>query len=1039
MSFTVGFPWRALLSRSNRRYPDRTSRARARWRSILHGPDVLEDRWMLSLTPVVLDGVQCVYDNNAVDVTGDAKKGAKGICWLADADLAKSNALGGQGMTFGVSGINPDGSMTWETAVNWVSAMNSANYLGHNNWSLPGTLPIDNTNPAISLKGPEGDSFGFDCAASPLGELFYTEFGGSPGDSFATLPDTSNTSRFKNFQSYYYWSGTGAGTGKPARTLPADFSFGSGFLGTDLDIDFEFAIPEFSCDASLKSVDPSNLPNPLPANHPNANDIVQPPSVILPPPPPTMTVNPDGTIHDAALNINLLPYANLAAQTQFGGKDMTFKVAQGWNPDPKVINIYPDGLMNVDTAVAWINAMNRADYLGHNNWRLPDSPDAGVQGYYRTNTEMGQLYYTELGGQAGSTILLANSRYDTLFQNIEPYYYWSGSPTNGKGETSPSRETFSFGSGYRSDNTQYNLMYVIPVYDGPQMVTNITDSGPGSLRDVISNAHPGDTIVFDPSLAGTTILLQSPITITMPLDIEGLGADKLTISGQGATNLFIVGPYVAGTTVQGRTTTTIAGLTLDHGIAVQGGAILNNGVSLTLNSDRFTNDHALSTVAGTSATGGAVAVLANDSVGTAITVTSCQFKNDEAFAGVGTAENAEGGALSLDAGTSTELSFSVTGSSFAGDSARGGSEASFGGNSAGGAVWLSASGAQKPSFTFTSDAFTDCSADGGSGADAISHSGAAGGHGDGGAIYYRDGSSFEPSLTVQASSFTSNFAGGGDGGAGAAGDNSFGLGGNGGAGGNGVGAAIEAIFANSAKSAVTLQTDVFSSNSAGGGNGGNGGPGKATIRNGGNSSGGAGGSGGQALGGAIAVTVEGSPTSAKLLVAQCQVKANTAQAGNGGAGGGGPFGPGGEGAAASGGGLFLSSFGGPSQDTWVLRGDVIQGNIAASGNGGRGTSSPFGASGGGGSMDSSGGGVFDGFDGTLRLLGCNITNNTVADGKAGAAGGRGGAGGKSHGSGGGLYIVKKATAVEDGGTHIRNNNADHGRDVYGHIGTIRKR
>jgi hypothetical protein len=336
-------------------------------------------------------------------------------------------------------------------------------------------------------------------------------------------------------------------------------------------------------------------------------------------------------------------------------------------------------------------------------------------------------------------------------------------------------------------------MYVIPVYDGPQIVTSENDSGPGSLRQVIQDAHPGDTIVFDHSLAGKTILLDSPINITMPLDIEGLGAGKVTITGQGLSNLFVVGPYAAGTTVKGRTTTTIAGLTLDDGLAVQGGAILDNGVSLTLNSDRFSNDHALSTVAGPSAAGGAVAVLGNDSVATAITVTSCQFENDEAFAAVRSSNDADGGALYLDAGTSTELSLSVTGSSFTGDSAIGGSEASFGGNSAGGAVWLSASGAQKPSFTLTSDAFSDCSADGGSGADAVIH-GAAGGHGDGGAIYYRDGSSVEPSLTVEASSFTSNFAGGGNGGAGAAGDDNLGLGGDGGAGGNGVGAAIEAIL-----------------------------------------------------------------------------------------------------------------------------------------------------------------------------------------------------------------------------------------------------
>jgi hypothetical protein len=45
--------------------------------------------------------------------------------WLANADLAADPT-----MRFGVDGINPDGSMTWETALNWVAGMNQAHYLG---------------------------------------------------------------------------------------------------------------------------------------------------------------------------------------------------------------------------------------------------------------------------------------------------------------------------------------------------------------------------------------------------------------------------------------------------------------------------------------------------------------------------------------------------------------------------------------------------------------------------------------------------------------------------------------------------------------------------------------------------------------------------------------------------------------------------------------------------------------------------------------------------------------------------------------------
>jgi hypothetical protein len=44
------------------------------------------------------------------------------ITWLSNANLAATK-------NFGVRGINPDGSMVWTTAQNWIPAMNTANYL----------------------------------------------------------------------------------------------------------------------------------------------------------------------------------------------------------------------------------------------------------------------------------------------------------------------------------------------------------------------------------------------------------------------------------------------------------------------------------------------------------------------------------------------------------------------------------------------------------------------------------------------------------------------------------------------------------------------------------------------------------------------------------------------------------------------------------------------------------------------------------------------------------------------------------------------
>src|SRR5262245_10087777 len=93
------------------------------------------------------------------------------------------------------------------------------------------------------------------------------------------------------------------------------------------------------------------------------------------------------------------------------------------------------------------------------------------------------------------------------------------------------------------------------------MVVNTADSGPGSLRDAVAAAAPGDTVAFRPALAGKTITLTSgPVSLTKNLAVIGLGADKLAVSGNGADRVF----SVVGTTVS------LSGLTITGGLADQG-------------------------------------------------------------------------------------------------------------------------------------------------------------------------------------------------------------------------------------------------------------------------------------------------------------------------------------------------------------------------------------------------------------------------------------------------------------------------------------
>jgi len=60
-------------------------------------------------------------------------------------------------------------------------------------------------------------------------------------------------------------------------------------------------------------------------------------------------------------------------------------------------------------------------------------------------------------------------------------------------------------------------------------VTSTADSGPGSLRDAVSNANSGDTIMFNLSLPATVTLTTGEIAIAKTLTINGPGGASLPL------------------------------------------------------------------------------------------------------------------------------------------------------------------------------------------------------------------------------------------------------------------------------------------------------------------------------------------------------------------------------------------------------------------------------------------------------------------------------------------------------------------------------
>jgi hypothetical protein len=145
------------------------------------------------------------------------------ITWLTNANLSATN-------TFGITGINADGSMTWPKAIEWIAAMNAdggAGYLGYNDWRLPMVTPIDGSTFHYSFSYNGTTDIGYNISApgttyagargSEMAYMFHNNLGlagyyntsggltGCPGTPPNCLTDTGP---FSNLQYSTYWSGT---------------------------------------------------------------------------------------------------------------------------------------------------------------------------------------------------------------------------------------------------------------------------------------------------------------------------------------------------------------------------------------------------------------------------------------------------------------------------------------------------------------------------------------------------------------------------------------------------------------------------------------------------------------------------------------------------------------------------------------------------------------------------------------------------------------------------------------------------------------
>jgi hypothetical protein len=208
-----------------------------------------------------------------------------------------------------------------------------------------------------------------------------------------------------------------------------------------------------------------------------------------PEPWPLVLIPTGETVYDVVNRVTWLEEADLPALQRFG---IPLCDASGVEPC-----INRSGSMNYASAIAWVAAMNAANYLGHSNWQLPTTPFTDTScagkappgnnfGFGCDANAMGYLYYTALGVQAPNTAVPIPANRVGPFRNFQPEIYWSDSPPSSTNITD-----FSFATGSQDGGTGDDFQYVLP------MIPNKLPGTPAA-RGTGLQVNPDGQTIYDP-------------------------------------------------------------------------------------------------------------------------------------------------------------------------------------------------------------------------------------------------------------------------------------------------------------------------------------------------------------------------------------------------------------------------------------------------------------------------------------------------------------------------------------------------------------
>lgn len=362
----------------------------------------------VGLTPV--DNGRLVFDAN------------QGVYWLANANLAGDPVIRA---TLGISGINPNGTMTFTTALQWVNALNNANggsgYLGHTNWQLPTVPPTDTT--CSVLHGNNGNSFGAHCNESALGNLYNTGLGLTFPNS--AIPGFTNTiGLFNNLQPSLYWTSLPESGGEKTYTFLTDL------VGSNTTTyNYFYVLPMIS--GTIGTIGPGTGL----VTYTNASAAGK-------------------AVYDTATGLTWVLDADLAHSSDFGLTGTTV-LTPGQGSPFSVPLINTSGAMLFATANVWLTATNNANYAGASSWSLPAPSDL-------------KTLFSDLNLQPGEARLTMQGNVGP-FQNLQPFFYWgcmrdqsgtSRSPCNGSSPGMNMAWSFNLDNGFQATDDDTKAFYV---------------------------------------------------------------------------------------------------------------------------------------------------------------------------------------------------------------------------------------------------------------------------------------------------------------------------------------------------------------------------------------------------------------------------------------------------------------------------------------------------------------------------------------------------------------------------------------------------